>query len=85
MKKYFGNIETPIASSSPDVTMCGGSERNTSSILLGGSKRKQSFDNILECGETQSPGKIRKHNSRNIKNQEIVGSDTRHRLCSKGN
>ena len=82
VRKYFGNIETPIFSSSPDVTMCGGSEintRSTSSILKGGSKRKQSFDNIFECGENQSSGKIRKK-----QNQELLG-DTRQRLCSDRN
>ena len=66
VRKYFGKIETPIFSSSPDVTMCGGSERNTSSTLKGGSKRKQSFNNLFECGENQSPGKIRKHEDSRI-------------------
>ena len=78
VKKYF--------SSSPDVTMCGGSERNTSSIFKSGNKRKQSFNNLFECGENQSPGKIRKHeDSRKMQNQELLCSDTRPRLCSDRN
>ena len=86
VKKYFGNIEPPIFSSSPDVTMCGGSERNTSSIFKSGNKRKQSFNNLFECGENQSPGKIRKHeDSRKMQNQELLCSDTRPRLCSDRN
>ena len=60
VKKYFGNIKTPILTPRPDVTISSESERKTSSNVGSYPKRKQNFDNIFECGEQQSTGKIRK-------------------------
>ena len=62
VKKYFGDIKTPILTPRPDVTKCSESKRNSSSNSTSGSyqKRKQNFDNIFECGEQQNTEKIRK-------------------------